>query len=258
MLVGIGCAAPTKNENVSSEYVNNEHIGADLDRPSIKPEDLGATAEELSSTGRKTLDLTPSKGRFPAGVAIARIVSAVSDPNDPRKIRITETPTDQAAYWNGLLDSLPPVREVALIRGQGLDPRGAAWDDVLKQSEKIDCRLCLIYGRSNQESGDADLVGVLWDAQETKALVAFRTPLVMDDGLPEAEEQTPLEGVFSPPELDAEQHLRELVRDAVWDLARRDAPSATTQPSPWQTEESLTPRGDQLIIEIKPKLQRGR
>jgi len=245
---GVGCASKP-----------HENVSVDLDRASVTPEDLGTTFEQLSTSGSRHLDSSPSKGRFPAGIAVAKVVSKAVERDGRRNVRIVETPLDQAVYWNGLFDSLPTVREVATLHGLGLDPRGTTWGDILKESIRIDCHLCLIYGRLERDHDDADLIGVLWDAQQTKALAAFRAPLVMDeDRLEEKGEEDYPEGVLSPAEYDAEADLRELVRSAVWDLSRRDEPAATTQPSPWQSDESLAPRNERFIIELEPKLHRGR
>ncbi|HKQ47024.1 MAG TPA: hypothetical protein VJZ71_03015 [Phycisphaerae bacterium] len=233
-----------------------DEFSVELDTVSLGPEDLGATSEQFAIGGRH-IDASPSTGRFPAGLAVAKVVSR-ADGAATRNLRISEMPTDQVAYWNGLLDSLPPVREVAVLKGQGLDPRGTAWSEILREAARIDCRLCLIYGRWERGEGDADLIGVLCDARESRTLSAFRVPIVFDDvRYDDEQDRRPPEGVLSPAEYDAEAELRGLVRDAVWDLAKRDEPTTTTQPSPWQTDDWLSPRDDRLIIEVQPTFQRG-
>ncbi len=237
-----GCAASHSKEVVST----------DLDIVTISPQDLGVSGELLSTTGGRPLDSTGSKGRFPAGLAVAKVVSKVAEPGAAPTLKISETSPDHAAYWNGLLDSLPPVREVAMLHDVGFDPRGTTWRDILSESVRIDCHLCLVYGRCDRGAGDADLIGVLWDASQSKALAAFRIPLAMDKNRRE-EEDDPQEGVSSPAENEAVASLRALVRGAVWDLAKRDTPTATTQPSPWQSDPLLMPRNNRMIIEIDPK-----
>lgn len=245
-LVG-GCATPACTESVS--------VG--LDTVSLAPEDLGLTGDQFGTNGGKHVDSSPSKGRFPAGLAVAKVVSkAAGAPS--KNLRISETPPDQIAYWNGLLDSLPPVREVAILKSQGLDPRGATWDEILREAVRIDCNLCVVYGRWERDAGEADLIGILCDARRSTTLCVFRVPLVLDAARYEEEEDRGRhEGVLTPAEYDAEAELRGLVRDAVWDLAKRDEPTATTQPSPWQDDDWLSPRNDRLIIEVQPTIQRG-
>lgn len=242
-----GCAASNRKEVVSD----------DLDLVTIAPQDLGVNDEMLSISGGRSLDSSGSKGRFPAGLAVARVVSKVAEPGAAHTLKISDSPPDHAAYWNGLLDSLPPVREVAMLHDVGIDPRGTTWQAILSESVRIDCLLCLVYGRCDRGAGDADLIGVLWDAQHSKALAAFRIPLAMDKNRRE-EEDEPREGVSSPAENEAEASLRALVRGAVWDLAKRDTPTATTQPSPWQSDPLLMPRNNRMIIEIDPQQLRER
>jgi hypothetical protein len=223
---------------------------------SLVPEDLGLNGGQLP-TGAHRTDPSPSKGRFPAGLAVAKVVS-MADGESSRNLRICEKPTDQLAYWNGVFDPLPPVREVAMLKGQGLDPRGASWNEILSEASRIDCNLCVIYGRWEREFGDADLIGVLCDVRQARTLGAFRVPLVLDNvNYDDEEDWLPPEGVLSPAEYDAEAELRQMVRDAVWDLAKHDEPSATTQPSPWQDDPWLIPRNDRLIIEVQPRLLQG-
>ena len=189
------------------------------------------------------LDSQPSIGRFPTGISVVRVAAAMDEKNARRYLRVAEMPQESAVYWSHLWDDLPPIREVTPLTTQGLDPRGARYEDLLRESVDIDCDLCVVYARIEDTDADAELVAVLWDAANHEAMAAFRVPVTLTEEVREACEKSHRGGAWlSEAEFRAEADLRRLVRDAMWDLVAKDQAAPTTQPSPWQDYLPLFPR----------------
>ncbi len=244
-----GCATPRGAGDVA----------VDLDVVPLTASDLGVPASAISTPGERFMSQDRSTGRFPTGVAVVRVVAAEDEVAGKRSLRVGEMPLEQAAYWNQLMDTLPPVREVTILRDLGIDPRGAQWQDFLRESANIDCSLCLMFGRYDGEEECGDMAAVLWDARASKPLAAFRVPIVLDPDLREEyEEEEEPEKLIRAAQVRAESNLRRMVRDALWDLVGQDQPDTTTQPSPWRNEEPLYPRGDDPLKAIERLIKEKR
>jgi hypothetical protein len=210
----------------------------------VEPRDMGLTPGEVAAEGRHTLDASPSQGRFPTGLSVVQVVAIADGPQATRAVRPAQMAVDRQAYWLGLADDLPGMREVRVQRQRGLDPRGADHREILDEALKGRCNLCLVYARVLDSPADAEYFGVLYDARSGTALVAFRCPVELQKKQRKACDRH--EHEFDDGECIssylAEARLRQLVRDTLWDLAKLDQRDATTQPSPWQTDDPLVPR----------------
>ncbi|MBN2560227.1 MAG: hypothetical protein JXQ75_04790 [Phycisphaerae bacterium] len=201
----------------------------------VTVEDLGVSPGAITGNGRKILDSQPSVGRFPSGVSVVRVAAMMEETGSRRYLRVSEMTTESAVYWMHLWDDLPPVREVTTLRTLGLDPRGASYADLLRESVNVDCDLCVIYAKVDDTDADAEFIGALWDAANHQALATFRAPAALPEEMREARAKSNDEGRWvSEAEFRAETDLRRLARDAMWDLVGKDQASPTTQPSPWQ------------------------
>ncbi len=216
----------------------------ELGAVAVEPNDIGLTPEEVAGSGRHILDATPSSGRFPTGLSVVQVVATVDGPEVTRTVRPAQMAGDRQAYWLGLADDLPGMREVRLQRQRGLDPRGTGHREILDEALNSRCNLCLIYARVLDTNADAEYFGVLYDARSGTALAAFRSTANLQKQQRKACDRH--EHEFDDGECIssylAEARLRQMVRDTLWDLAKRDQREPTTQPSPWQTDLPLAPR----------------
>lgn len=233
-------------------------VSQDLDVAPMMTTDLGVPDSSVSTPGEHHLDTSRTTGRFPAGLSVARVVVAVDDTSGGRGLRPGEMEVDRAAYWNQVMDTLPPVREVTLLRQLGIDPRGAGCDAFLSESVRVNCNLCLLFGRRTDEGGEDELIGVLWDARQRRPLTAFRVPISPDPILlaeckeDDAERRSKIRHLA---EANAEQELRTMVRNTIWDLVKLDSAATTTQQSPWRTDDALLPRDRDPLRRIEELLR---
>lgn len=237
-------------------------VSSDMDPAPITSDDLGVPAGSLNVPGEHPLDTSMTKGRFPAGLSVARVIASRDVSGGDRGLCPDEIPIDRAAHWNQVMDTLPPVREVTLLHQLGIDPRGANREDFLLESTRINCNLCLLFGRSEDSQGDAELIGVLWDARASRPLSAFRVPIVPDPALLAKCKEDDAEGIvriMREADASAEQELRAMVRDNIWDMVKRDQIDTTTRPSPWRGEDTQLPRDRDPFRRIEELLrQEGR
>lgn len=209
----------------------------------VRGEDLGVAEGVMPDRGARILEKASTRGRFPAGVSVVRVAAFVGEDGARRYLEAEPMAVDRAVYWNHVFDDLPPIREVAVLRSLGIDPRGGSASDFLRESLNVDCDLCLIYAWVLDTPEDGEFAAVLWDARGKKPLATYRATA----RLPESVRKACLKhehgaSRLCAAEFIAEAELRRMVRDTMWDLVAHDGPSATTQPSPWRTEEPMWPR----------------
>ncbi len=211
---------------------------------SVRAEDIGLPADLKREPGGVMLATEPPQGRFPTGLAVVRVDAFSSGQDSERSLRLTDIATHHAIYWGHLLDDLPSIREVVFPRTLGLDPRGYDTGEVLGAATRQNCGLCLMYAIASDTDSDAEYVGGLWDAEKREPLFAFRTPVTLDPCFAEQlEEDDGPTSIVREADFRAEQNLRRLVRDAIWDLAQQDTGATGLQPSPWRdTDVPLFPR----------------
>ncbi len=239
-LAGVSCEGPETKYQVHSEETS----------VSLSGSDVGVADEVLKPIGSHLLTEEQTAGRFPAGICVVEVEVYVPAGSAERLLRLQTVPGHQAVYWSNLLDELPLVREVIFLREAGLDPRGYQWREVLQASLERDCSLCLIYARLDDSDADAEYAGVLWDAATFQPLAVLRVPVILsideaDSASVSARNQpeAPLDPTIREADFRAQQEFRQALRDAIWDLARQDAPTPTTQPNPWSDAEfPLFPR----------------
>ncbi len=216
----------------------------------VTSSDLGVSESALAHSGAATLDAEASSGRFPTGLAVVRVEAVTKDQAANRYLRVVPVAEYRDAYWKSEMADLPELREVAMPRTFGLDPRGADWRSLLQTAAAQDCDLCLIYSKVHDTEADAEFVGVLWSSSTEKALVTFRVPVQLPPEIRRKyEKKKHWIKLRSDAEFRAETELRRLVRDVLWDLVAKDA-DAATQPNPWETDVPLFPRDHRRHMRI--------
>lgn len=245
---GNGCARPEQ-----------EVTAPPMETLAVLPADLGIPDSAATLPGEHPIDTTRSTGRFPAGLSIAKVTAILAGNGTDRRLKPGDMPIERAAYWNQVMDNLPPIREVTQLRELGIDPRGADYADFLRESTNINCNLCLLYGHSEEPNGDAVLVGALWDARRNQAIAAYRVPIVVDYALIEDEsDENDRRFAYQTAEAQAELDLRNMVRNSLWGLVETDSKDTTTQPSPWRNEDTLYPRDQNPFRRLEDLLRKSK
>jgi len=239
------CNPIREPEYQSSDYKPKYQPQIEEKRAEVQAADLGVEDAAIAEHGQRVLSPEPSVGRFPAGLAVAQVQVCTAPQGEPRYLRVEEMEAHTSVYWGQSMNNLPPIREVRMLRGYGLDPRGAVWQALLNASLQEDCSLCLIYAKVGEAAADAEYVAVLWDAEAEKPLSVFRVPVSVPPQEREAYEKDGRHGyarLLAEASFRAESDLRALVRTALWDLVGTDTASPPTQPNPWDTDLPLFPR----------------
>ena len=212
----------------------------------VRAEDLGVDHTQLADSGPVILDQEPSVGRFPSGLAVAKVVAAANPERADRHILVAPVAPFRGVYWGEVMRDLPTIREVTMLRSYGTDPRGTDVSQLLHMATRMECSLCIIYAVVENTRADAEYVGVLWDALISKPLATFRVPIVLsenDRAAYEEDEDHGYERMMKEADFRAESDLQRLVCNALWDLAETDSKDPTTRPSPWrQGDMPLYPR----------------
>ncbi|HWL95508.1 MAG TPA: hypothetical protein VNT79_18460 [Phycisphaerae bacterium] len=200
----------------------------------VSAEDFGVAGGSFSRAGAATPLTEPAAGQFPAGLCIARVEAFLGESGD-RRLRPQPLPEQHAIHWNHLLDDLPAVREIVFLRQPGLDPRGCRRDDILDAARANACDLCLIYARVEDSEADAEYVGVLCDTRSKTPIAAVRAPVVLPIEIAEELKQAPdCDVETGESDYRSEQEFRRLVRDLIWDLAKKDVSASELRESPWK------------------------
>lgn len=229
------CGCTHKNQAHYTPVVNENQV-------CLRPDDLGVPPEAFTKEGRTILDPSPSVGRFPTGLAVVGVKAVVNHDHRQRSLHIDELADHSTVYWMHLWDDLPPIREVIRLRTLGIDPRGTAVSDLLREARGNNCGLCLIVGTIEDVDADACLVAALWDAVNQKPLSFYRTAVMLPDEIREEYSKPVRHGRYTDEaKFRAEADLRLLVRDTLWDMTQTDRPREATEPSPWQDYVPLFP-----------------
>lgn len=212
----------------------------------VRAEDLGVEPTQLAPQGETLIDKNPSIGRFPSGLAVAKVVAAANPEHGDRHLQVAPIAPFRGVYWSEMMKDLPPIREVTMLRAYGMDPRGTSYQQLLQMATQMDCSLCVLYAVVENTRADAEYVGVLWDALTTRPLATFRVPITLSEDLRltyEKDEDLGFQRMLAEADFRAESDFRRLVRNALWDLAEYDSKDSTTQPSPWRQDDMpLYPR----------------
>ena len=210
------------------------HVACEQPAVSVAASDLGVEHATFDRAGVQRLIAEPTRGQFPSGLCVAR-VEAFMTAADARRLRLLPLPSQHAIYWNHLLDGLPAVREIVLLREPGIDPRGCDRDEILEAAKSNACELCLIYARVDETDADAEYVGVLWNTRSRTPIATVRAPVVLPMDVAKKMKQAPdCDVQIGESDFRSEQDFRRLTRDLLWDLARQDLESATREESPWK------------------------
>ncbi len=200
----------------------------------VAASDFGVDHATFARAGVHRLIAEPTRGQFPSGLCVARVETFMTT-SDARRLRLLPLPSQHAIYWNHLLDGLPAVREIVLLREPGIDPRGCDRDEILEAAKANACELCLIYARVDETDADAEYVGVLWNTRSRAPIAIVRAPVVLPIDVAKKMKQAPdCDVQIGESDFRSEQDFRRLTRDLLWDLARQDLESATREESPWK------------------------
>ncbi len=219
--------------------------------PTLASDQLGVKEASCPCTGYRFLETEPTVGRFPLGLAVARLDQPSwwerSNGIPADQWRLSTIPEEQATYWNALFNTVTQVREVIVLDQQSTE---APTSDVRRISQSADrarAGLCLIYGPATADPDHSAFMGVIVDTVDTRPVAYVRAEAgPMDSEIPRPDRQKEDLRHLDVNDLAARKFEKQVWKCVV-ELIARDRPAATTQPSPWR---GRTPRGveDRTIL----------
>lgn len=240
-----GCNGVNEPEYQSSDFKAKYQTPLEDEIVTVTASDLGLSGADFPAYGEHILATEVSQGRFPTGLAVARVIAAMNEKNVTRHLHVQQLQGHNAVFWGRMMEDLSSIREVCTVRTYGHDPRGIDFHYLLKSSLESNCELLVVYAQVEETDADAEFIATLYEATTVKPLATFRVPVILpDEDRMQFEDDDEIDtiGLTAEATYRAESDLRRLVRDTLWDLAKRDAEATTTQPSPWRNELPLYPR----------------
>ena len=204
-------------------------------RPLVHWEDISTTPVIEPEEGYVTLTDRPTKGLFPADMAVTRVaVEVPEDTPDARCPRLSPDPRNEYLVCNAAFDDLMAISEVFPIAQRDMGGARATPDQILAAFRALSARLGLIYAYNELSENRAEMIGTLYDAGRNEPIAVFRA---------QAESIPPPEGenAFEPVDLwetAAEALVRERFERIVYDCVREfiihDEPPTIEDSTGWK------------------------
>lgn len=180
--------------------------------------------------GVRLLSTQATVGRFPCSVAIAR-VQAEGD-----GWRIVDTSHAEQGHWVEALSCGKALRDQQFLTTRHTCSPTTDAERLTRRARESGAALLLVYSRSLTGPRDAEMSGMIYDAQSGARLaVLHASNLAIDaDGLPPGgdSERSEREAAAS---FQARRNFERAVRSVIADLARGDSPSSQIQEHHWNT-----------------------
>jgi len=209
--------------------------------PTLASADLGLSQVNCSPNGYVILEKKRSRGRFPAALAVARLV-----PSDPFDVvgsssassstswQVATVPQEEAVPWNALFNTVPGVREVIVLDQASVVQPNGCLDGILKSVKRLEAAFCLVFGPRTAEIDGAGFAGVLLDVETGQPVAYVQAEATPDDfELPRTDRSEYDQRHNDVNYLAARKFQRQLLA-CMLEFIERDLPIVTTQPSRWQ------------------------
>lgn len=210
--------------------------------PRVSWQEIGAEPASSVQDGFQIVTSGPTRGVFPAAIGVTRI--AVRDetnavPPEKRTI-LAPDPRNEFLRWNSTFDNLMAISEVFPIAQRDLGGALAEPPAVLAAVRALDARLGLIYAFNELSESQAEMFGVLYDAQSAQPMALLHARAAST--LTAEERQSRRANLW---ETDAralvrdqfERHLRSCMRE----LVRADEPAEVVAPEGWSPMPAAIP-----------------
>lgn len=213
-------------------------------------QDLSAQAQPFGENVH-IVDASPSKGRFPAGIAVARLTREEVETETGQRWSLKLMPLKpyEATFWGELFDGTPEVREMIMIHENSVRAPYVGIDEVLDAAQVMNAQLLLIYGYDNTNVPDTCTVsGLLYELEPRRMLANIHE--VVDRAEAESAVEELLERERPEEERDWKFYIDYLAfrrfetdfRSCVWHFIDNDEESRTLRPNPFKNPEPTYPR----------------
>ena len=198
--------------------------------------------------GYRILVPEPTKGLFPASMAVTRV--AVEAANDempiPHSTLLTD-PRNEFLQWNRALDDQMAISEVFPVRSRDLGGGEADPQQILAAFRALHARLGLVYAVNELSRTESEMFGVLYDTKSSRPVASFHTQAV--SAIPPEREscQEPADMWETDSRALVRERFERLVHACIRELILRDEPETVEPPPGW------IPAGPTLPAEWPPR-----
>ena len=182
----------------------------------------------------RLLVIPPTRGLFPASIAVTRVESEVIDESaDLVRPLIFTNPRNEFLQWNSAFDDLMAVSEVFPVIQFDMGGNNAYVENVLAAFRALDAKLGLIYAVNEFDDLETEMIGSLYDTQSTRPIAHFQTHAVTIIP-PENEQQETTDLWETDSTALARQRFETLVYECIRELIEHDAPLTPDVPPGWK------------------------
>ena len=244
MVMLAGCA--TTNKKPPEVWVAPPYVGwADISAQSMP--DVNQEYKLLASE--------PTKGLFPAAIAVTRVSrekTEEDEPGAPPKPRISVHPKNETLRFNSAFDDLVALSEVFPIAQRTLGGGDAVPSQILAAYRALDARIGLIYAVNELSPAETEVIAVLYEVRTGRPLACYHCA--------EASKLPPDEAEKNARKVDywetdskaiSRRTFERLVHASLRELILRD------EPAPLEDKSSWTPIVPPLRPEWPPTKERN-
>jgi hypothetical protein len=204
--------------------------------PEISLTDIAGGTLEQTNDECHLVESGRSEGRFPGGLAVARLKVAEDITGDSGKpVELKPLKDQEAAYWNHLFDNVRWVRETFELTPKDVQTRVVTAKPLIEAAGRLNASLCLLYGHTDTEDFRSLVVGALYDTRSQKLLATIKAECSgVNDWLPERPAGRPqMDNRHQDNHYLAARKFEKLVHGCVRDLVALDRPKREEKPSGW-------------------------
>ncbi len=183
----------------------------------------------------------PTKGLFPANLAVTRVAVEVLDEITglERPLLLTD-PRNEFLEWNSALDNLLAISEVFPISQFDLGGGQARPEQILAAFRALHARLGLIYAVNELNDMESEIIATLYDNASAKPIAYFHVRKVSADPLA-GEEDEPVNLWETDSKALARAEFERLVHACIRELILQDEPAEVKAPTGWKPVEPIRP-----------------
>jgi hypothetical protein len=238
----IGTAGCHRSESTPAPYIG----------PTISEAELGLEPTACDPTGFVIVEPAASEGRFPGGLAIARLAPKCEangqiGQGNGTHWQLCTIRSEKATYWNSLFNTVPGVREVVMLDPSSVERPEAGVAEITRAARLAKCTLCLIWGPGAAQPGHARLMGVLMDARDGHEVALLQAEAGPEDFKPPAKDHFKADRRHLDVNYLAARKFEQQGKDCLFQLIARDRPLPAIQSSPWLSAATTRPAGTSPI-----------
>ena len=210
--------------------------------PHVMWDDLSTRPIEPAHNGYQLLTYGPTRGCFPASIGVSRLTIRPA-PDDPigREPFIAPKPRNEFLMWNRAFDNQMAVSEAFPVWQRDLGGAKAEPAQIIAAFRALGARVALIYAQNEFSETEAEMLGVLYDAEAETPLATVHArahSLVPPEEGRARDENCPWE-------TDARALVRarfeQLTLDCVRALILNDEAEIVEVPPGWKPAEPVLP-----------------